>query len=188
MYFGPIFDLFYPRPPKPTFDLFLTYFNVFWVSGPLGRLLLHKARGRGQFMKTWGFLSRGLAISEGLPVSPYPLNLRGESSPPKFKGRPSKNTISTGLQGILQKIHTWVYEDFGPFSSFFFFGLRAPRSKIKHMVTMIWFHLSFGHCPFCFPGGMRVTNIFVSRWQNNNENLDTRAHKKKATPPSTGGV
>ena len=28
-----IFDLFYPHPPKPTFDLFLTYFNVFGVSG-----------------------------------------------------------------------------------------------------------------------------------------------------------
>ena len=44
MYFGPIFDLFYPCPPKPTFDLFLTYFNVFGISGPLGRLLLHKIR------------------------------------------------------------------------------------------------------------------------------------------------
>ena len=43
MYFGPIFDLFYPRPPKPTFDLFLTYFNVFGVWGPLGRLLLHNS-------------------------------------------------------------------------------------------------------------------------------------------------
>ena len=42
MYFGPIFDLFHPRPPKPIFDLFLFYFNVFGVSGPLGRLLLHK--------------------------------------------------------------------------------------------------------------------------------------------------
>ena len=38
MYFRPIFDLFYPHPPKPTFDLFLTYFNVFGVSGPLGGL------------------------------------------------------------------------------------------------------------------------------------------------------
>ena len=35
-----IFDLFYRHPPKPTFDLFLTYFNVFRVSGLLGRLLL----------------------------------------------------------------------------------------------------------------------------------------------------
>ena len=40
MYFSPIFDLFYPHPPKPTFDLFLTYLNVFGASGPLGRLLL----------------------------------------------------------------------------------------------------------------------------------------------------
>ena len=43
MYFRPIFDLFYPHPPKPTFDLFLTYFNVFGVSGPLGGLLLHNS-------------------------------------------------------------------------------------------------------------------------------------------------
>ena len=35
-----IFGLFHPHPPKPTFDLFLTYFNVFGVSGPLGGLLL----------------------------------------------------------------------------------------------------------------------------------------------------
>ena len=40
------FDLFYPRPPKPTFDLFLTYFKVFGVSGPLGRLLLHNIKTR----------------------------------------------------------------------------------------------------------------------------------------------
>ena len=40
-----IFDLVYPRPPKPTFDLFLTYFNVLGVSGPLGGLLLLKPRG-----------------------------------------------------------------------------------------------------------------------------------------------
>ena len=39
-----IFDLLYPHPPKPTFDLFLTYFNVFGVSGPLGGLLLHNFR------------------------------------------------------------------------------------------------------------------------------------------------
>ena len=37
-----IFDLFYPHPPKPTFDLLLTYFNVFGVSGLLGGLLLLK--------------------------------------------------------------------------------------------------------------------------------------------------
>ena len=30
------------------------------------------------------------------PVSPYPLNLRGEDSPPKFRGRPSKNTLKLG--------------------------------------------------------------------------------------------
>ena len=40
--FSCIFDLFYPLSSKPTFDLFLTYFNIFGVSGPLGRLLLHK--------------------------------------------------------------------------------------------------------------------------------------------------
>ena len=34
-----------PPPPKTTFDLFLAYFNVFGFSGPLGRLLLHKAGG-----------------------------------------------------------------------------------------------------------------------------------------------
>ena len=39
MYFRPIVDLFTP-PPKPTFDLFVTCFNVFGVSGPLGLLLL----------------------------------------------------------------------------------------------------------------------------------------------------
>ena len=44
MYFRPIFDLFYPLCPKPTFDLFLTYFNVFGVRGPLGGLLLLKPR------------------------------------------------------------------------------------------------------------------------------------------------
>ena len=42
--FSCIFDLFYPQCPKPTFDLFLTYFNVFGVSDPLGRLLLLKIR------------------------------------------------------------------------------------------------------------------------------------------------
>ena len=41
--FSCIFDLFYPLSSKPTLDLFLTYFNVFGVSGPLGRLLLHKS-------------------------------------------------------------------------------------------------------------------------------------------------
>ena len=49
MYFRPIFDLFYPHPAKPTFDLFLTYFNVFGISGLLGGLLLlntkHKRQG-----------------------------------------------------------------------------------------------------------------------------------------------
>ena len=35
-----LFDLFYPRPPKPTFDLFLTYFNVFGFWALLGRLWL----------------------------------------------------------------------------------------------------------------------------------------------------
>ena len=40
--FSCIFDLFYPLSSKPTFDLFLTYFNVFGVPGPLGRLLLLK--------------------------------------------------------------------------------------------------------------------------------------------------
>ena len=45
MYFQPIFDLFCPHPPKPIFDLFLTYFNVFGVSGPLGGLLLLNLSG-----------------------------------------------------------------------------------------------------------------------------------------------
>ena len=44
MYFQPTFDLFYPHPPKPTFDLFLTYFNVFGVSGLLGGLLVTNAK------------------------------------------------------------------------------------------------------------------------------------------------
>ena len=36
-----IFDLFNPPPPpKLTFDLFLTFFNVFGISGLLGGLLL----------------------------------------------------------------------------------------------------------------------------------------------------
>ena len=39
-----IFDLFCPRPPKPTLDLFFTYFNVFGVPGPLGCLLLLNSR------------------------------------------------------------------------------------------------------------------------------------------------
>ena len=38
--FSCIFDLFYPRPPKPTFDLFFTYCSVFGASCPLGRLWL----------------------------------------------------------------------------------------------------------------------------------------------------
>ena len=42
MYFQPSFDLFYPHPPKPTLDLFWTYFKVFGVSGLLGGLLLLK--------------------------------------------------------------------------------------------------------------------------------------------------
>ena len=42
--FSCIFDIFYPNPPGPTFDLFLTYFNYFGVSGPLGRPQFHKAR------------------------------------------------------------------------------------------------------------------------------------------------
>ena len=37
-----IFDLFYPHPPKPTLDPYLTNFNVFGVSGLLGGLLLLK--------------------------------------------------------------------------------------------------------------------------------------------------
>ena len=41
--FSCIFDLFYPHPSKPTFDLCLTHFNVFGVSGPLGRLWLLKS-------------------------------------------------------------------------------------------------------------------------------------------------
>ena len=41
MYFWPIFDLFYPNPSGPTFDLFLAYFNYFGVSGPLGRPQIH---------------------------------------------------------------------------------------------------------------------------------------------------
>ena len=32
-----------------------------------------------------------------LSCQPMPLNLRGEDSPPKFKGRPSKNTIKQGV-------------------------------------------------------------------------------------------
>ena len=42
MYFSLVFDLFYPHRPKPHFDLFLTNFNVFGVSGLLGGLLLLK--------------------------------------------------------------------------------------------------------------------------------------------------
>ena len=34
---------FTPTPPKPTFDLCLTYFNIFGVSGLLGGLLLLEA-------------------------------------------------------------------------------------------------------------------------------------------------
>ena len=65
MYFRPIFDLFYPRPPKPTFDLFLTYFNVLGVSRPLGGRLLHKAKAR--FTDSMVFLfpdCRGTAWSQ----------------------------------------------------------------------------------------------------------------------------
>ena len=50
-----MFDLFYPHPPKPTFDLFLTYFNVLGVSGPLGGLLLHNS----QRLPKWGARARG---------------------------------------------------------------------------------------------------------------------------------
>ena len=42
-----IFDLFYPHPPKPTFDLFLTDFHVFKVMGPLGRLCFFFCSGAG---------------------------------------------------------------------------------------------------------------------------------------------
>ena len=45
-------------------------------------------------------LERALGIPEwhfrGNPVSPYPLNLGGEDSPPKFRGRPSKNSLKQG--------------------------------------------------------------------------------------------
>ena len=42
MYFRPVIGRFFPNPPKPTFDLFLTYFHVFGVRTPLGGLLLLK--------------------------------------------------------------------------------------------------------------------------------------------------
>ena len=39
--FSCIVDLFCPEPPRPTFDLFLTYFNCLGVSGPLARPPFH---------------------------------------------------------------------------------------------------------------------------------------------------
>ena len=56
-----IFDLFYPHPPKPTFDLFLTYFNVFGVSGPLGGLLLDNIGVRSN---PFTLRAKGTLISE----------------------------------------------------------------------------------------------------------------------------
>ena len=44
--------------------------------------------------KPWG-CSKSLC-KKPVPVSPYPLNLGGEDSPPKFRGRPSKNTVKEG--------------------------------------------------------------------------------------------
>ena len=41
--FSCIFDLFYPWPPGPTFDLFLTFLNCFGASGPLARPQFHNA-------------------------------------------------------------------------------------------------------------------------------------------------
>ena len=66
MYFRPIFDLFYPHAAKPTFDLFLTYFNVFGVSGLLGGLLLLKPRRCSALLQQWPTASSWKATKEYL--------------------------------------------------------------------------------------------------------------------------
>ena len=57
--FSCIFDLFYPRPLKPTFDLFLTFY-IFWGSfGPLARPQDHNLGGTTLFGKKWRFCNAG---------------------------------------------------------------------------------------------------------------------------------
>ena len=39
-----------------------------------------------------------------LPCKPIPLNLGGEDSPPKFRGRPSENTVKNGFRILLRPL------------------------------------------------------------------------------------
>ena len=78
-----IFDLFLPPPPKPTFDLFLAYFNVFGVSGPLGGLLFLKSRGYKASIRRSPFEESSLMT---LTISRTLSWRQGESSLPKCRG------------------------------------------------------------------------------------------------------
>ena len=108
--FPVFFDLFYPHPSKPTFDLFLTYFNVFGASGPLGRLLLLKIRDLVRRV-AWG-KSHVARSGESGSLMSVPLSLRDLK--PNFK------EADRGQKWTLQK-HLFGRHEFSRFSFAFAF-------------------------------------------------------------------